>query len=217
MKCLDSVTLLGIDGGGNRPLITKAMQYSKRELTFGRSLLLSPHCDYADTDDIDIVNINAMDYNEWNRFTIQEIHKYIDTPHYLYVDTDGFVIHPELWTDEFLNYDYAGAPFYYQGHIQSGPCVDATVKAKPESTINLVGNGGFTLRSKKLAEAMVDCPDIRYVPEDVYITLNNYDYFVSKGITYCPLDLAYTFAQNRLQDSGNSFGFHGDKNHIHNV
>lgn len=212
-----SLTLLGIDGAGNRPLITKAMQHSMKGMRYERRILLSPHSNYQNTNGIDIVQIDPMSYEKWNEFVIKSVHKYIETSHYLFVDTDGFVINPHLWTDEFLDYDYIGAPFYLHPHILNSSLIDDHVKKKNHQDINLVGNGGFTLRSKKLTLETPNCPDTRYTPEDVYISVNNFDYFTQKGLKFCPKELADRFSQNEMHSLTNTFGFHGDKGYINHV
>jgi hypothetical protein len=91
------------------------------------------------------------------------------------------------------------------------------VKEKNINNLNLVGNGGFTLRSKKLLLIAKDCEDNRYNPEDVYICLNNYDFFVSKGIIFAPKDLADKFSLNELHENPKIFGFHGHKTYIKGI
>ena len=63
-----------------------------------------------------------------------DLYKHINTDFCLVVQYDGKVSDPDLWNDDFLNYDYIGAAW----------------------TDGYVGNGGFTLRSKKLYDALVD-------------------------------------------------------------
>lgn len=70
-----------------------------------------------------------MDRDQRNLFCIKELWKYFDTSHMLMLQPDGYIIHPELWDDKWLEYDYIGAPW-------------------PDGRL---GCGGFSLRSKKLA------------------------------------------------------------------
>ena len=217
MVNLNDVTMISVDGTGTNKDITKAMQISKRHLDFADNILLSPSTNYSDTEDIDIVKIDAMTYDDWNKFMINEIDKYFNSSHYLFVDTDGFVINPLLWDDSFLEYDYIGAPWDYNTHIMSSPVVDEAIKQKDEVNTNLVGNGGFALRSKKLTGLTPLCPDARYVPEDVFICINNYDFFNERGIKYAPVEVAKRFSQDPLLNKKNSFGFHGNKTYINEV
>lgn len=66
---------------------------------------------------------------------------YVDTDYCLIIHDDGFIVNPHLWTDDFLKYDYIGAPWYLG--INRG-------LTWLQDRHNLVGNGGFCIRSKKL-------------------------------------------------------------------
>ena len=69
---------------------------------------------------------------------LKELGAHIQTDYALVVQWDGFVIDGNAWADEFWNYDYIGARW---PHV-AGPY--------------RVGNGGFSLRSKKLLNALRD-------------------------------------------------------------
>jgi hypothetical protein len=215
---LSSVTLVAIDGAGTNPKTIKALEVSRREINYGDTLLLTPNTELYSAVPSNIRHeiIPSMSYKGWNEFVLKSLGDFITTEHYLYVDYDGFVIYPQAWSDKFLEYDYVGAPFWYPTHVFTS-AVDQQVKDKPKDKINLVGNGGFTLRSKSFAKVAKTCPDIRYTPEDVYSCFNNYDYFVSKGIRFAPFDLASRFSYNQLHTKTNVFGFHGHKTHINNI
>lgn len=79
--------------------------------------------------------------------------KPIKTSHFLLVQWDSWVIDPNMWTDEFLEYDYLGTPWWHADGMN-------------------VGSGGFTLRSvrlhKYIAEHPSDYPLID--PEDITLS-----------------------------------------------
>ena len=66
---------------------------------------------------------------------LQELHDHISTAHALCIQWDGYVLNAQAWDASFLDYDYIGSvwPQFGDGHR--------------------VGNGGFSLRSKRLLEA----------------------------------------------------------------
>jgi hypothetical protein len=218
---LQDVTLLGVDGGGNRPLITKAMQISKKNIKFSECILLSPHNNYDFFDDIKHIKIPKLNYAEWNRFMIKELHNYVSTNHYIFVDTDGFIINSNLWDNEYLNYDYVGASWLH-GEFEGLSVGPHQNYANIENIIckNDVGNGGFTLRSKKLLNIIKYLPYDELPPkilnEDAYICIKNYDILSYLGIKFAPTDLAKKFSIEKLglPDPEKSFGFHGNKNFI---
>lgn len=205
---LNNVTLLGIDGAGNRPLITKALQLSKKNINYAKCLLLSPISSYNNMEGIEHFSIPKMTYLEWNNFVFSKLNSFITTDYFLYVDTDGFVIDHTLWTDSFLNYDYIGAPWTSNQHLDY--CYEHNIKC-----YSPVGNGGFTLRSKKLLNELQKIQYDSKYPEDAFICLSNFNYLISKGINFCPQDLAFRFSTDPY--NGSSFGFHGNKNIINTV
>ena len=76
-------------------------------------------------------------YSSYNFFIVNRLSDHIKTDYVLTIQKDGFIINSSSWSDENFNYDYIGAPWFNpvnQNHLR-------------------VGNGGFSLRSKKLLEA----------------------------------------------------------------
>jgi len=132
-----------------------------------------------------------------NDLCFRLIPQFVDADHSLYIQYDGFAVNANAWTDDFLDYDYIGAPWK-----------DAKV-----------GNGGFSLRSRKLHDVLAKM----YVPE--YL-MNNYaeDSLICRmfrkgleceaGIKFAPTWLAYQFSVENTPDGdykkwiGKSFGFH---------
>lgn len=131
------VTLLTVFGRetptktDNLEIIKRIINRSCRDLDFESVKVLTPHIDSDHLFGIEKVKVHPMDAREYNRFMLQDLHKYVDTPHVLTFQTDGFILNPQLWDDDFLNYDYIGAPW-----------------ADPQPL--RVGNGGFSLRSQKM-------------------------------------------------------------------
>ncbi len=44
---------------------------------------------------------------------IKRINSYVATPFALVIQYDGFILNPDAWRDEFLDYDYIGAPWNF--------------------------------------------------------------------------------------------------------
>lgn len=122
------------------------------------------------------------------------------TPHVLYIQHDARLLNPDAWTDEFLQYDYIGAP-WPAGHIT------------PEI---VVGNGGFSLRSGKLVETIaalgltLNTPP--YDNEDVNICYNHRAILERHGIRFAPPALAARFSRElplpAEYEQGTPFGTH---------
>ena len=83
---------------------------------------------------------------DYSRFIIYELYKYIETTHALIVQWDGKILNPSKWTEDFLNFDYIGAPLI--------PRNDDFEYCRDEfNSFYTVGCGGFSIRSKELLKA----------------------------------------------------------------
>lgn len=117
--------------------------------------------------------------------------------HTLTVHPDGWVVNPEAWSDEFLKYDYIGAPWWD----------------------GVVGNGGFTLRSRKFWKCVRDLqlpPTVEAChPEDALLCRYEYEgregyrhRLERMGVLFAPPQVARRFSAEN-QTYAAQFGFHG--------
>ena len=98
---LPQVTLAAMTSVNIRATI-KAMQYSMRGIEFGDAVLITHKkpfglpktIRYSHTDRLD--NIDAFNYK-----MVYELGEHIHTDFALIVHADGFVVHPEMWRDEY--------------------------------------------------------------------------------------------------------------------
>jgi hypothetical protein len=109
---------------------------------------------------------------------------------------DGFIRDVSLWDDEFLKYDYIGAP-WPSSVLMPGVPVQFNV-----------GNGGFCIRSKKLLDFVAtDSRIINHYLEDVVYAQLNRAYLEMNGFTFAPFELARKFSWECMPDAP-SFGVH---------
>jgi len=146
-------------------------------------------------DEIFITDPQINSRQTYSKFILQELHKHIHTDFVLIVQWDGFIINPDAWNNQFLDYDYIGAVWHWHP------------KGKR------VGNGGFSLRSKKLCELTAK-PEFIYMDqnEDDLICHVNRDFLESHGIKFAPEEIARYFSFERELSNIKTFGFHGDFN-----
>jgi len=165
---------------------------------FGDCLLLSDRPEAASLDRIRHVPISPLRSSEdYSHFMLTELVEHISTEHVLVVQWDGFVTDPAAWTDDFLGFDYIGAPWphFIDGHD--------------------VGNGGFSLRSRRLLEACRAPEFVVHCPEDVAIGRTNRESLENHhGIRFADVATANRFAFERTSPDGPTFGFHGAFNMI---
>lgn len=135
--------------------------------------------------------------DDYSLLMLKGVNEHVHTSHALVVQYDGYVANKNSWTDEFLEYDYIGAPWTGMW----GPKFD-------------VGNGGFSLRSKRLLEALQD-PYIKQLPiphggsEDVVICFLFRGYLEREhGIKFAPRVLAEQFSIEFGNRTPVPFGFH---------
>ncbi|MEI7532861.1 MAG: DUF5672 family protein [Verrucomicrobiae bacterium] len=160
------------------------------------------------------VQIPKFGYVGYSTFSTKCLHYYVKSEFALVTQHDGFIIHPENWREEFLDFDYIGAPW-------------------PECFgEERVGNSGFSFRSRAFMQA---CADIsiahnneadepqarRYqkrvdeAADDIWMCKNTEvrEAMARAGIEYAPLDVAKYFASEMeieeiTFDDKEVFGFH---------
>lgn len=133
---------------------------------------------------------------DYSRFMLRGLGTLFRHRHALVVQWDGFVLDPGAWDPAFLDYDYIGAPWPGPGRV--------------------VGNGGFSLRSRRLFDALASIEVADPHPEDhcIAVTLRT-DLESRHGIRFAPADLAARFAFEHARPAQPTFGFHGVFNFHH--
>jgi hypothetical protein len=127
---------------------------------------------------------------------LRELGRHFSGSHVLVIQWDSFILRGDLWRPEFLDYDYIGAPW---GH-------------RPVA----VGNGGFSLRSRRLYEALDRLDITQTHPEDFVICERHRDELIgAHGIRFAPPPLAAQFAFEEVKPAAPTFGFHGFFNFHH--
>lgn len=209
-KVIDNVTIVLVDGIDPEQGL-KALKISTANVKFERCILFSFREPSNKCEEIEFIKIDKLDWVGYNQFIISELNNYIETPYVLVIQTDGFVLNANKWTDDFLQYDYIGAPWLRKTILKSKWISESI---KNTNTFSLVGNGGFSLRSKKLLEETSNSPFECDGPEDAYICQTHYNYFKDK-IKFAPIGVAKQFSTDPYDNT--SFGFHGDKNIIERI
>jgi hypothetical protein len=193
---LPQVTLIAIDCV-DPVRAERVLEICKGHCNFGSIKLLTSgytSSEYA----VKISNIGSL--KEYTEFILTELYKHIDTEYVMLVQHDGYILDSSKWDPEFLKYDYIGAPW------------DSRLLDQKVSNNYLVGNGGFSLRSKKLCKltAKMSHRLLRHEFEDVSICQLNRSYLETFGIKYAPVELARQFSwETESRPPGGTFGFHG--------
>jgi len=210
MLRLNEVTLVSVTSV-NIDRTLKALKYSMNGITYG-DVMVCTHLDSSELGGIRNVQVPRMNsLNDYSYTIIYRLPEFIHTRHALIIQSDGFVINPDVWEDEFLDYDYIGAPFELPN--QDDPITHRDRNGK----LFRVGNGGFSLRSKKLmnfpVEHEIPWTDFHGVfNEDCFICANNRHLYEENGFKFAPLEVAVKFSKESeiAENQGvKTFGFHG--------
>ena len=187
-----------------------ALHISSHNIEFGAIKLLSSSLPSKKYSDIEYLSIPHMDFLGYSKLIIEDLHKYFETSYCLVIQSDSFVVNSDLWKDVFLKYDYIGAPWSEKVKTDSNLILD--MKENP------VGNGGFSLRSRKLVEitSKIDFDSLKFPikNEDVIICHYLYKEMLKNGIRFAPPEIASQFSMENEhhlygQDVNTVFGFHG--------
>ena len=216
---LSRVTLISV-AGINFDSAVMGLKKSLDQIDFYDAKILTPHKPENLPENIKWeptpeLRIRRPGIDDYSRFVLYDLWKHVDTDFCLVTQGDGYVIAGNSWSNEFLDYDYIGAPW----PVMNDSYID------PFGTHQRVGNGGFSLRSKKLLEVPrhTDIPwDVNEgkfykhmnagsLAEDGNICVHNRHLFEAAGCKFAPLEVALRFSRELPvpeYTGQNTFGFH---------
>lgn len=206
---MKTITIVIVDGIGESnnviPIIKNSTSMLKAisNIKVNKSKLFTSE-NIEKNKEFDVIQIDKLSYIEYNEFILKYLNGYIVSDFVLICQSDGYVIDYNHWSDNFLNFDYIGAPW-------------------PNKEFkNRVGNGGFSLRSKKFLEVCSDLfkdyPDIPikynhpdYLHEDFLACNVYYNEMIERGIKFADVETASLFSIEHpvLEMKDKTFGFHG--------
>jgi len=194
IRDLPGVTLACIDTV-NHALALRALALSGRSLAFGRTLFLTD----AIPRGVDVpvpIEVRTIaplpSRDAYSRFVLKSLLAHVETPYVLLIQWDGYVVNPAAFEPAFLECDYIGAKwFWYHDGMR-------------------VGNGGFSLRSRKLLVALQD-PRIQLGDAEDTTIGRTFRPLLEREYTihYASEALADRFAFEAAYPAGMPFGFHG--------
>jgi hypothetical protein len=165
---------------------------------------------------IEVVRVPEIaSINDYNWLMIYDLWQFVETQHCLVVQADGFVINPQRWDWEFLDWDYIGAPWPHRMNSYIDPF----------GNHQSVGNGGFSLRSAKLLQVPqhIEIPwevntgdfykhmDAGLYSEDGNICVHNRHLYMNQGCRFAPIEVASKFSRELNVPPwsiSDPFGFH---------
>lgn len=186
-------TTLCIVDCANHALAERALRLSMSACRFEKVKWLTDRAvAVAGVETVLIAPLGSME--QYSRFMVKDLLAHIDTEFVLTIQWDGYVVNPAAWTPEFLLFDYIGARWDSRSHTQAH---------------HNVGNGGFSLRSRSLLEALQDPAIDSWHPEDRAICREHRSYLEDRhGIVFAADDIADRFSFEHLEIAALPFGFH---------
>ena len=191
----EKIALVIIDTYANKRLpvfaIDKSLECKKisKIYTFGDTPF------YSGSQFIKIANISNA--GEYSQIVLEMLPELITEDHFLIIQWDGFPVNKDLWTDDFLTYDYIGAPI------------------GANDSQRYVGNGGFSLRSSKLLRQLKKQGIKSQDPgdsEDQIICLRFREVLQANGVQFAPINLAESFSYESGNLTKQTFGLHSPIN-----
>jgi len=184
---LPNVTLIAVSSV-KIDLTIKALEYSCRGINFGAvKFVTHEDIDHEYIEVEKVLQINSGD--EFSKITVYDLPKYVDTDYSILVQYDGFIVNPEQWRDDFLNYDWIG-PLWTIKHNYF------------DKNGNRVRVGcGISLRSQKLMKlaSKLNLPwesftnNGEHKPgywEDVWICVKNRHIYEEHGCKFASIEMA---------------------------
>lgn len=204
---LPNVTLLGIDCVNPKRTLT-AMLYSMRLVDFGAARFVANMSKLTILREKQFRGIDMVHHVQGDRFdyefdVVKRTKEWFVTDFVLYQEWDSMVINPGAWSDNFMGYDFIGAPWPYPHTDPIGfPSIHAG---------NAVGNGGFCLKSKRFCETvsgLANRRESRIRIHDAWQSRVIRPELEQAGIKFAPYSIAERFScENRLYSG--EFGAHG--------
>ena len=188
---LPSVTLLVVDTRYPE-LALESMHRSLSRARFARAVLVTrQHWQPTVPTSVQIVHEPGVDsVQAYSMYVLRAAVNHVRTEHALIAQWDSFILDAAAWDNALLDYDYVGAPW-------------------PDRPQTPVGNGGFSLRSRRLMRLLADGAVPLRHPEDLCICVDHRAQLEAEhGMRFAPIELAHRFAFE-LEPASGCFGFHG--------
>ena len=189
---LPRVTLACVDTR-TPALALAAIARCRAQIDFGDAVLFTdPALVRSPPAGLRIVPTTVDSVPAYSHFMLRGLLPHVHGSHVLVMQWDGYVLDAAQWDPRFLDHDYIGAPL------------------RGEPPARAVGNGGFSLRSRRLLQALQDPALAERHPEDLCICHDHRARLAREhGIRFAAQDVASRFSYERVPPSGPTFGFHG--------
>lgn len=194
---LPNVTLIAVTSINIYETV-RALLYSMKGIEFGEAVLVTHKKPFYLPKSIHYKHTQRLkNIDDFSYLMVYGLGEYVDTDYALIVHYDGFVVHPENWKEDFLNYDYIGSPWRLPREDEEDRYRDIN------GNICRVGNG-VSLRSKRLMKLPKELNmewkkmDSGLFNEDCFICCENKHIFEQAGMRIAPIEVAKYFGHEQM-------------------
>lgn len=191
------------------PETIEALRKCQAQMSFSRTILLTS--EEVEAQGIEVIKIPQLDYKGYNEFVAMTLWQFVTADFALLVQNDSWILNGKKWDDKWLMFDFIGAGWPI-------PSDDDKVSYRtPSGKLVRVGNGGFSLRSRRLLRAPtilgLEFTDkgTGFPHEDGAICVHWREDLEEVKIQFAPIEVAVKFSREldipELVDR-DTFGFH---------
>ncbi len=207
MKSLPNVTLISYDNTKDCSRTLRALQHCAKLMEFASVVLVCAKEPQGVNGEV-IHQVTEKTYDLAMIWEVRGVVKYVHTDYALCIHHDGFIINPDAWRDDWLQYDFIGSPW-------PPGSLGGTMNRR-------VGNTGFCLKSKRFMEATAELGkdftgrhprEGRGWAGDEFCCVEKRPQLEAMGIKFAPVSVACDFGwENNQPECPNgrpdAFGFH---------
>ena len=190
---MKSITIVTIDSL-HYQTTAWAIDWTRKFLPDSPVLTLGARPYYPDST---FVRTGPFNHQGHSELCLHAVAPHITTDYALFIQWDGMPTQADQWDDKFLTYDYIGAPWPGYHKDQN------------------VGNGGLSLRSKRLMDAVAakynEYSYNKHGPEDQWICKYLRPELEQQGMKFPTGKVAERFSvEHPVDDTRPCWGFHGE-------
>lgn len=170
-----------------REATVAVLLYMRSIVDFGRIIYLTAAPPVRPLPDVEVIHIWPTDMRGLSHYLSYLARLFVRTPFMMHCQDDGFILEPERWEPEFLDYDYIGAPW----------------------ADGVVGNEGFSIQSQRFLWAKSQFEWDGKDGQDWFYCRTIKKEMEGVGIRFAPTALAARFSSELCDHDKPTFGYHG--------
>jgi hypothetical protein len=150
MSSFKDITVVAIHGNGGIEREIPALRKNMEALPGSRGLLITN--ELIDTDIPQRLVYGKLDYLSFQDFLVYGLFQFVETDYVLISQSDGWILNPSNWRDEWFSYDFIGGYTHAAFFPAEGNYYTHYSWVGKEGGL-VVQNGGLSLRSRRFLEA----------------------------------------------------------------